>query len=252
MNHNTKNPNNTIIPNYCIKTAILVDGGFYLKRAYALFGDKTPKQRADELIEYTKRHLKGNNFEQHYLYRIFYYDCKPSDKIIFHPLLKKNIELAKSEQYKWKVEFYQELCNKRKVALRMGELLESSSGYILKSDKLKQLCAGNLEVKDLTPDDFILDIKQKGVDMRIGLDISSLANKHLVDQVVLIAGDSDFVPAAKYARREGIDFILDPMWNQIKPSLNEHIDGLKSQCQKPPYNTRDQLHISHISTDENK
>lgn len=53
MNHNTKNPNNTIIPNYCIKTAILVDGGFYLKRAYALFGDKTPKQRADELIEYT-------------------------------------------------------------------------------------------------------------------------------------------------------------------------------------------------------
>ncbi len=248
MNYNANNKNNTVIVNSnCIKTAILVDGGFYLKRSYALFGDKTPKQRADELIEYTMRHLKSNNFEQHSLYRIFYYDCKPSDKIFYHPLLQKNIDLSRSGQYKWKNEFYKELCNKRKVALRMGELLESSSGYTLKNDRLKKLCSGKIEVKDLTENDFVLDIKQKGVDMRIGLDISSLANKHLVDQIVLIAGDSDFVPAAKYARREGIDFILDPMWNQIKPSLSEHIDGLKSQCQKPPYNKNDQLHINNIS-----
>lgn len=248
MSYNAKNNCNTIISNNCIRTAIMVDGGFYLKRSYALFGNKNPKQRADELIEYTMRHLKGNNFEQHSLYRIFYYDCNPSDKVIFHPLLNKNIDLKKSPQYEWKVEFYQELCNKRKVALRMGELLESSSGYILKNDILKKLCSGEIKVENLTKEDFILDIKQKGVDMRIGLDISSLANKHLVDQIILIAGDSDFVPAAKYARREGIDFILDPMWNQIKPSLNEHIDGLKSQCQKPPYNEKDQLHISNIST----
>ena len=45
---------------------------------------------------------------------------------------------------------------------------------------------------------------------------------------ILIAGDSDFVPAAKLARREGIDFLLDPMWNPIKPHLFEHIDGLHS------------------------
>lgn len=248
MSYNSNKNNNTIIvSNNCIRTAILVDGGFYLKRSYSLFGDKTPKQRADELIEYTMKHLKGSNFETHSLYRIFYYDCKPSDKNFYHPLLQKNIDLSKSDQYKWKTDFYKELCNKRKVALRMGELLESSSGYSLKNDKLKKLCNGTISVQDLTENDFILDIKQKGVDMRIGLDISSLANKHLVDQIVLIAGDSDFVPAAKHARREGIDFILDPMWNQIKPSLNEHIDGLKSQCQKPPYNTNDPLHISHIS-----
>ena len=77
--------------------------------------------------------------------------------------------------------------------------------------------------------------------MRIGLDIASLAQKRLVDQIVLIAGDSDFVPAAKYARREGIDFILDPMWHPIKDSLNEHIDGLRSCVGKPPYNLTDLL-----------
>ena len=64
--------------------------------------------------------------------------------------------------------------------------------------------------------------------MRIGLDISSLAYKHQVDQIVLISGDSDFVPAAKLARREGIDFILDPLGAPIKPDLMEHIDGLRS------------------------
>ncbi|CAM5206424.1 hypothetical protein OURE66S_01060 [Oligella ureolytica] len=42
----------------------------------------------------------------------------------------------------------------------------------------------------------------------------------------MIAGDSDFVPAAKLARVNGVDFILDAMRNPIEPSLFEHIDGL--------------------------
>ena len=40
------------------------------------------------------------------------------------------------------------------------------------------------------------------------------------------------MPAAKLARREGIDFILDPMWSDIADDLFEHIDGLKSQWKK--------------------
>ena len=68
--------------------------------------------------------------------------------------------------------------------------------------------------------------------MKIGVDIASLAYKKQVDQIILIAGDSDFVPAAKLARREGIDFILDPMWGNITDDLFEHIDGLKSQWGK--------------------
>ncbi len=69
--------------------------------------------------------------------------------------------------------------------------------------------------------------------MRIGLDIASLAFKKQVDQIVLVAGDADFVPAAKLARREGIDFVLDPMWAAISDDLNEHVDGLRSTCPKP-------------------
>ncbi len=64
--------------------------------------------------------------------------------------------------------------------------------------------------------------------MKIGLDIASLAYKKQVDQIILIAGDSDFVSAAKLARREGIDFVLDALYNNVKPNLLEHIDGLNS------------------------
>jgi len=77
------------------------------------------------------------------------------------------------------------------------------------------------------------DVRQKGVDMRLGIDVASLAYKRLVDQIVLVAGDSDFVPAAKPARREGIDFILDPTWAPIRDDLHEHIDGLRSVLPRP-------------------
>ena len=234
-----------------IITAIMVDGAFYRKRAAALFGDKSPKERADELVEYCRRHIEKNNAKEDdkQLYRIFYYDCPPSEKVVYHPLSQKNLNLKATALHKWTNDFYTELKKKRKVALRMGELLESSTGYQLKPDILKKLCKGTISMADLTERDFTLDIKQKGVDMKIGLDISSLAYKRFVNQIVLIAGDSDFVPAAKHARREGIDFILDPLWHDIKPSLHEHIDGLKSRTPNPNNpNNKDNLCKGKLTT----
>ena len=212
------------------KVAILVDGGFYLKRAHYLFGEKTPKERAKELYDYCLKHV---DYFKSDLYRIFYYDCKPSEKSVFHPLTRKSTCLKYTNQYKWATEFQEAIVCIRKVALRLGELLDSNLNYSLTPEAVKKLCSKTISVDDLTEDDFRLNIQQKGVDMRIGLDIASLANKRLVDQIILIAGDSDFVPAAKHARREGIDFILDPMWHNIKDSLNEHIDGLHTCCPRP-------------------
>lgn len=236
------------------KTAILVDGGFYRKKANALFGVKSPKDRARELYDYCIRHLSQKKCEtgeeiRMDLYRIFYYDCKPSDKNVYNPLTGSMFDLSQSEQFEWSNQFFDELSKKRKLALRMGEVLDSDAGYELNKDALAKLLKNEMTVDDITQKDLVLSIKQKGVDMRIGLDIASLTHGKMVDQIVLIAGDSDFVPAAKYARRGGIDFILDPMWNKIRPSLNLHIDGLTSKVAKPPKNKDDSLHVSHISTD---
>lgn len=218
------------------RTAILVDGGFYRRRAQILFGTKSAKDRAEELVVYCNRHLydRGRTSE---LYRIFYYDCPPMEKKLYHPLLKTQIDYSKTALYIWMTEFLNCLKAKRKVALRMGTLAIEQAHFTLKYDVLKKLCAGTTTVGSLTDADFELKVDQKGVDMKIGLDISSLAHKHQVDQIVLISGDSDFVPAAKHARREGIDFILDPLWNPVKPNLLEHIDGLRSCCPRPSTTT---------------
>lgn len=213
-----------------IKTAILVDGGFYRKRAYEITGFKYPKPRALELYDYCQKHINdvSADGEKRILYRILYYDCKPSDKQVFHPFLQQEINLRESRTYEWTNEFFKALTNLRKVALRFGALSAETAVYKIRDNVLVKLCKKEIDFKDLTEKDFILDMDQKGVDMRIGLDIASLAYKRLVDQLILIAGDSDFIPVAKLARREGIDVIIDPMGAHIKDTLNEHVDGLKS------------------------
>lgn len=217
-----------------VTTAILVDGGFYRKRAAYFTGYKSPKERADELFYYCCNLLKDDN-EYRKLYRIFYYDCPPTNKNVYNPITKKSVNLGKSDEYKWTCDFYSELKKRRKFALRMGRLSEEQVHYNLKHDSFNKLVNGTLKIEDLSEHDISMNLQQKGVDMRIGVDISSLAFKKQVDQIILIAGDSDFVPAAKQARREGIDFLLSPMGNPIKPDLFEHIDGLLGTA---PYNRK--------------
>ncbi len=226
------------------RTAILIDGAFYRRRAYHLFGDKDPSARADELVSYCMRHLANGGYRNR-LYRIFYYDCPPLSTSLYHPLLQKAIPMDRTDVFTWSEEFYKALANKRKVALRMGKLQEKESGYRISDRAVKKLCRREITVDDLSINDFVPNFVQKGVDMRIGIDIATLASKHQVDQVVLIAGDSDFVPAAKHARREGLDFVLDPMWQKIRPELNEHIDGLRSCTAKFPNPETERLHVDY-------
>jgi len=87
--------------------------------------------------------------------------------------------------------------------------------------------------RNLAPSDVRLSLRQKGVDMRIGTDISTLTLKKQVDTIILVTGDSDFVPAAKVARREGVEFLLDPLWQQVNDDLHEHVDGIVSGFARP-------------------
>lgn len=208
-----------------IKTAILVDGGFYRRRIVKFVDKESPEAAADTLYKYCLRHI-AHDKEDCYLYRVLYYDCAPSDKQLYHPLLKKVVDLKKEPLYIWNTAFLNALRTKRKFAVRLGKLAEEQASYSLTSDATRALLNGRKAIAELTPVDFCLSIKQKGVDTRIGIDLVAMALKKQVDKIVLIAGDSDFVPAAKFVRREGVDFVLDPMGSAIKPELSEHIDGL--------------------------
>jgi len=210
------------------RTAVMVDGGFYRKRAKRLWGEKSPEARADELVKYIFKHLnKADGRTPRDLYRVYYYDCPPVDKVVYHPLKRQNVDFGRSGTKRWANALFDELKRKRKFALRLGRLSDSGINFQLNPEKVKDLCSGKIGVDDLTEHDFRITFRQKGVDMKLGLDIAALANDRLVDQIILIAGDSDFVPAAKVARRKGIDFILDSMGGKVSPDLMEHIDGLE-------------------------
>jgi uncharacterized LabA/DUF88 family protein len=215
------------------RVAVMVDGGFFLKRVLKLFGsckdyDRTDASQTALLFKkLTRDHIQLNLGET--LYRVFYYDCKPLDKRVLNPISRRVVDFAKSPVAIFRTELFEELKKQRKVALRLG-IVKDNDAWFIQNRKTKELLARRISLDELTENDIQFDIKQKGIDMKIGLDISALAYKKLVDRIVLIAGDSDFVPAAKVARREGIDFILDPMWNQIGDDLFEHIDGIHSTC----------------------
>lgn len=218
-------------------TAILIDGGFFLKRFRSLYPDKDPHdphEVAKPIFTMAIAHLRDpdNGKQKRDLYRIFFYDCPPIQKKAHLPISGNAIDFAKTPTAKFRLTLHDELKRLRKCALRLGHLSEEAR-WAVKPEVMTALLSKARTSESLRDEDFFYHAPQKGVDMRIGLDISSLAHKKQVDQIVLVAGDSDFVPAAKLARREGIDFVLDPLWAHIHPHLFEHIDGLHSTSPKP-------------------
>lgn len=209
-----------------VKIAVLIDGGFFVKRFNSLYNKErkmSGTQVADILYTMAMKHVGNNNT----LYRIFYYDCLPLGKKVHNPISKKVVDFSKTYEYAFRTELLEALKRKRKVALRIGTLKDNHNWQIYPG-RVKELLSGKKNIVDLTENEIFLDVRQKGIDMKIGVDIATLALKNFVDTIVLFSGDSDFVPAAKLARREGIDFILDPMKANVEPQLFEHIDGMKS------------------------
>ena len=69
-----------------VRIAVLIDGGFFLKRYNQLYNkDKSiiAQQVADDIYTIAHSHVGKENYQ----YKIFYYDCLPFDKIIYLPIL---------------------------------------------------------------------------------------------------------------------------------------------------------------------
>lgn len=70
------------------------------------------------------------------------------------------------------------------------------------------------------------NVQQKGVDMRIALDMSSMSLKKQAEVFALVTGDSDFVPIIKFARKEGRQIYLYTLGHGVKQTMYEHSDLL--------------------------
>ncbi len=104
------------------------------------------------------------------------------------------------------------------VALRMGDL--RFRGWTLNTHRLP----ADQDKLTITSNDLVPNVHQKGVDMRVGLDIASLTLKKHVEVIVLVTGDSDFVPAMKFARREGAQLFLVALGHKVVDEMREHAD----------------------------
>jgi uncharacterized LabA/DUF88 family protein len=251
------------------KIAILIDGGFFLKRIKKLVAPEctaTAAAVAESASMLCRNHvrqligesgdLRSSRWMDH-VYRLFYYDATPYDGIAHHPILNEQIQFGKTEEATFRNDLFSALRSQRKFALRLGKVTKEDGWHIRDARVTKRLlgtrswahlldpdtaaspaplsaadiaCLRNLAEtwRNLQADDFRLALRQKGVDMRIGIDITTLTLKKQVDTIILVTGDSDFVPAAKVARREGVEFLLDPLWQRINDDLHEHVDGVIS------------------------
>ena len=242
-----------------MRVAVLVDAAFFLQRYRSIVtGGKahTGTVVAETLHKWACDHLRDDGAGRRPdrvadLYRIFVYDCAPFEGKLVNPVSGVEQDFANNGLAVFRREFHGRLPQLRKVALRLGHL-SGVKNWKIKPAVARDIMKGKRTSDSLGPDDVILDVQQKGVDMRIGVDVASLAFKRQVDRIVLLAGDADFVPAAKLARREGIDFVLDSLHAHVNSSLYEHIDGLRSMAPAPissPLGNRGQPSKGYASTE---
>lgn len=184
-----------------IKTAILIDGGHL--RALA----RAAKHRYDpDFIEKVALSCLAADEEP---LRILYYDCALFEGTVKLPVSGAPHEFVGPDRW------LRDLASRDLFAVRRGVL--KFRGW-----KPKRLPVASVA---LTDDDFAPDFEQKGVDMRIGLDMATFSEQRSVDRLILISGDTDCVPAMKHARKAGLQIVLVNFPNgRDTPELLWHSD----------------------------
>lgn len=158
------------------KVAVLVDGGHlrsYVKKAKLKY---TP----DYIEKVSHACVKAGDE----LFRILYYDCCEYDGEVLLPVSGTKKVFKKND--KW----LNDLALKEYLAIRLGVL--KFRGFLPKKIPISTSAV-------LKDSDFKPRFEQKGVDMRIGLDMAIFSSNQAVDVIVLVTNDTDCIPAMKHA-----------------------------------------------------
>ena len=126
------------------------------------------------------------------LLRVLYYDCA---------LYRGNPKLPVSGEpaaFQGSDDWLKVLAAKPQFAVRLGTL--KFRGF---EPRRVPIASAPLSDEDFKP-----RFEQKGVDMRLGLDIASYAADRSIDRIILITGDTDCLPVMKLARTAGLQVVL--------------------------------------------
>lgn len=182
-----------------MKTALLIDGGYL--RASA---QKAGIPYGNLFIE---SFAKVCPAAPEYLFRVFYYDAPQFRGTRPLPVSGAPISFQSSDQW------LKDLAKLERFAVRRGTI--GFRGWKPKTIPISS--------KPLTDADFTPVFEQKGVDMRIGLDIAEFAERRSVERILMVSGDTDMVPALKRARKAGLEVGLVQL---PRPTFGLHEDLL--------------------------
>jgi uncharacterized LabA/DUF88 family protein len=183
------------------KTVVLIDGGFLRSQV-----NEAKKTYDVPFIERFSLSCLGQDEE---CLRLLYYDCAPYVGTATLPISGTPKNFQGSD--KW----LHDIAALDLFAVRRGVL--KFRGFVR-----KKLTPGTVPLTDA---DFKPQFEQKGVDMRIGLDIAAYSAEHLAERIILVTNDTDCVPAMKFARKAGLQTIIIQVPNCIPtPELVAHSD----------------------------
>ena len=141
--------------------------------------------------------------------RFLYYDCAPYKGHQKRPVSGTIQDFAQSDGW------LNDLAGRDLFAVRLGIL--KWRGW-----KPRKVLAKGTSPSD---SDFKPDFEQKGVDLRIGLDIATYSLNRLVDRIIIVTGDTDLIPAMKLARRCGVQIVgIDLPNSTHSAEMRAHID----------------------------
>jgi uncharacterized LabA/DUF88 family protein len=200
-----------------VRYALLVDGAFACKRLYRALGNRHPT--AQDVIAVCRRIRSHAALRAATLLRIHYYDAPPAKGQVTNPVDGKTVNLGQSSTFSRVASLHDTLELSPDFTLRRGELV--ARGWRLRDNVLRRIVKRRTGIR---ASDLVPDLRQKGVDLRMGLDIARLSLRRLVDVIVVVTGDSDLVPAFRFARREGIRVYLDHLGAPVMRDLKAHTD----------------------------
>lgn len=151
------------------KSAVFLDGGYLSKLTKIIFTREDGTPQKIDFGQFSKKLANERNTD---LLRGYYYQCPPYQSSFPNPE-----EKSRKTNY-------------------------DSFTYNLRQIKQLQLREGRLiRTYDEAGKPFFI---QKGVDVLLAIDMLKLALKGAIQQVIIVASDSDFIPAVRALKDEGI------------------------------------------------
>src|ERR1700730_17791147 len=147
--------------------AVLMDGSFLVRKLQ----DKLRAFPSADQVESVATAIAGHECVKGLdRLRVYFYHARPATGQLTNPLSKQTLKLAATPVYSCHESLIDTLELRPDFALRLGET--STAGWKLGDRAFKSLMGNprNIAANDLVP-----NIEQKGVDLRIGLDMARLA-----------------------------------------------------------------------------